>query len=146
MKKTSDLSRAARILLFDENNKHVPIQGNSMSPLLRHNQKVRIVPFDGLLKRGHCYVFIYNGSLVVHRLVGAAKSVAIFMGDKSCSREEVSVDHVLGEVAVQQNALSILLINTITAFLVDVLEFMPFNLRLRKYLVLIINTFGGVDS
>jgi Peptidase S24-like len=84
----------------------LPVNGNSMAPLLRHNRtiEVRAVAPAASLTRGEIYVFRSASKLVVHRFVCINKGRAVFSGDNRTAVEIVDQNEIVGRCEVRQHA------------------------------------------
>ena len=71
-----------------EKKEHI-VSGSSMQPLLCHGQKVLLSPCKDKLNIGHIYVFLFNGKLLMHRLITLKQNMAVFMGDYSFRVEKI---------------------------------------------------------
>jgi hypothetical protein len=71
------------------------IQGNSMEPLLREGDSIKV--FNVIfLKPGECYIFKHNGKMMIHRLAGKHREDYFFIGDNSNCFEKVKRDQIYG--------------------------------------------------
>ena len=77
-----------------KNIKIFSISGTSMYPLYRDGDIVIGKVFDGNLKRGACYGFVYNNKRVFHRFIGKRKRNLIFSGDNTSFYESVNENEV----------------------------------------------------
>lgn len=78
------------------------IQGNSMEPLLKEGDSVRIFNVTSL-KSGDCYIFKHNGKMIIHRLAGKIGEDYYFIGDNSNSFEKVTREQVYGHLYGNHN-------------------------------------------
>ncbi len=71
------------------------IKGNSMEPLLRDGDLVRICKTT-CFKTGDCYIFKNNDKLLLHRLAHRCGDYFYFIGDNSNNFEKVSREQICG--------------------------------------------------
>lgn len=74
----------------------VHITGSSMEPTIRRNDVIEVRRNEGI-RPGNCYLFLFDGVLLLHRCISCAKTTGYFMGDSSGSIEAVENDSVLAE-------------------------------------------------
>lgn len=79
---------------------HVQINGRSMEPTVRHGQQITVRRPSKLIV-GNCYLFNYQDTLQLHRLITRTKKTAYFMGDNSNCIERIATDAILAEPVVQ---------------------------------------------
>jgi signal peptidase I len=73
------------------------VAGGSMRPTVHHGQKIALSPLSTNFIIGHIYIFIYNGRLLMHRLIAMQGQCAYFMGDHSFVVEKIPVTAVVAE-------------------------------------------------
>lgn len=84
-------------LIAEQGSMVFSIQGNSMEPLLREGDSVRIFNMTSL-KPGDCYIFKLNGKMIIHRLAGKIEEDYYFIGDNSNSFEKVTREQIFGHL------------------------------------------------
>ena len=85
--------------------------GNSMLPSVRHGQILTLCPVGAEFFIGHIYIFIYDGRLLMHRLVAVQGNEAIFMGDHSSGMERVHQSAIIAKFDANYRFLPLSLIN-----------------------------------
>jgi hypothetical protein len=112
------LQRAAALFFHSANGSIVNVQGSSMWPSIRNDQKVDIVYDPATLLPGTCYAFLFNDRILVHRFVCFEKGKALFIGDRSLVFEAVPPESIIGRILLKQHRsiiLAITCINTLFA-------------------------------
>jgi hypothetical protein len=111
----------------------LPVQGNSMHPLLQDGQMVPITMVDNAapLRCGDIYAFAWDNRLVIHRFVIMKKDRAVFAGDNRPFHEVVDRSDVVGRYGIRHSALVQLVITTINVLFLSlpVLRNMSFLLK-----------------
>ncbi len=98
-------------LLFEGAAATLPVYGNSMRPLFRHDQVVTVLPLPGTrLKRGMCCVYFHQNHLIMHRLIHHSKKDTFFIGDNTWWIDKVAPDKIVGYVPVQNHPVNDMLI------------------------------------
>ncbi len=81
----------------------IPVRGNSMRPLLREGDQVKVLHGPTDLRRGNIVVYQYEGALIIHRLIkrsGAAGEIQYLMkGDNAAGIDPaIPARKILGRV------------------------------------------------
>ena len=97
----------------------MPVKGNSMWPLLKDGQNVKVSAIKKPLKRGKCYLFVYKNQLYMHRLLKVSNSQACFIGDYSEKTEEVPLDAIIGELENKQSWIALFIVNVINSIYIN---------------------------
>jgi hypothetical protein len=109
-------SDAVRTFFFENQSRQCFVYGNSMEPFLSYGQTVEIVQCSGLLEKGHCYAFIAENTLTIHRFVKkTGKEGALFAGDNCLFPDRVALSDVVGELSPCQSRGSLIIISTINS-------------------------------
>ena len=109
-------SEAVRMFFFENKSKQCLVYGNSMEPFLSYGQEVEIVPCTGPLEKGHCYAFITESTLTIHRFVKmAGNDSAFFAGDNCLFLDRVALSDVVGELSPCQDRGILSIISTINS-------------------------------
>jgi hypothetical protein len=84
----------------------LPVQGNSMYPVLKEGQTVSIEKLDARtkLRPGEVYAFKSGGDLVAHRFVKMSAGRAVFAGDNRAFPEAVERHDIVGHCEVRRIA------------------------------------------
>jgi len=102
------------------------VQGNSMEPLLKEGDSVRIFNVTSL-KPGDCFIFKYNGKMIIHRLAGKIGEYYYFIGDNSSSFEKVSREQIFGVLGCNsKNNKAMQLIRIINWLYLQIMKWRPF--------------------
>jgi hypothetical protein len=135
-------SDAVRTFFFETRSRQCLVYGNSMEPFLSFGQTVEIVPCTGPLDKGHCYAFITENTLTIHRFVKmAGNESAFFAGDNCLFFDQVALSDVVGELSPCQNRgiLSIIgTINSLFCILMQCFREIPLLNRLRRRIIRLI--------
>ena len=124
--------------LFEVWPSQLPISGNSMRPCYFDGQRVCIKPIHSQkLTSGRCYIYQNRGSLVIHRLVHAFSTYALFAGDANITIEYVNLDTIIGITEDNNNLVLMALIAFVNYFFLPFKNF-NFIFRLRKFILKII--------
>jgi hypothetical protein len=104
-------SEAIKAFFFENKTRQCIVYGHSMEPFLSFGESIEIMPYAGLLKKGHCYAFITGTTITIHRFIkNLNNEYALFAGDSSLLCDCVPLANVIGELSPCQNncALSII--------------------------------------
>lgn len=94
-------------LFFAGNNeRYLTVRGNSMWPMLKDGQRVKIAKIKRPLKIGRCYLFVYKNLLYTHRLFRISDNKTCFIGDYSGKIEEIPVEAIIGELKYDQKRIT----------------------------------------
>jgi hypothetical protein len=105
------LQEAIGQFFFSENPISVRVFGSSMLPVVNDGSRVDVIPCPQSLRSGQCYVFLFNGSLLLHRLVFATRRTAFFIGDNTGRLERVVRQDIIGEAMFEYPAFRLLMVN-----------------------------------
>ncbi len=114
---------------------YIPIRGNSMFPFLTDGQKEKASPIEHPLKWGKCYVFLFNNSIYVHRLLKIEESKAVFIGDNTFKTETVPLEAIIGELNIHQDIFFINSISIVNTLFYRIMGILPLCNILRKFLI-----------
>lgn len=113
----NSIPNAAKIFFFENKIKECFIYGNSMEPFLSYGEKVKIIPYNGQLKKGHCYAFISKNNLAMHRFIKMeGNKKALFVGDNCLFFDHINISDVIGELFSYQNQSVLCLLSLINIF------------------------------
>jgi hypothetical protein len=122
-------SEAIRQFIFFEEGRGgeacIRIEGHSMQPFLRSGQMVRVSPYTSTLQIGHCYGFLFNNNLLLHRLVFFSGENAYFIGDSGRYFEKVPRKNIVAELSMKYKRTALLMIT--------LANYIYFLLALYKY-------------
>ena len=119
--------------IFAENNaRYFSVKGNSMWPLLKDGQRVRITTIKKPLKKGKCYLFAYKNALYIHRMLKVTGRKACFIGDYSEKIEEVPIESIIGELDSSQNRIVLFIFNLINWIYINTAPGLFRRMRIRN--------------
>lgn len=81
----------------------IKVTGHSMWPFFKDRKTVVTLSKVTKIKKGDVYLFIYNSSYVLHRLIKVKGDKLIFRGDGNVIKEEVMKPKVLAVVKSYHN-------------------------------------------
>jgi hypothetical protein len=140
-------SEAVRTFFFENKSKQCLVYGNSMEPYLSYGQEVEIVPCTGPLEKGHCYAFITESTLTIHRFVKmAGKDSAFFAGDNCLFFDRVALSDVVGELSPCQDRGILSIINTINNLFCVLVQWFREILALNRMRRRIVRTIIGFEK
>ena len=126
-------------VIFNNNEGYLTVHGNSMWPLLKDGQRVRVSIVKKPLKKSKCYLFIYKNSLYIHRLFEIQNDRVLFIGDYSEKIEEVSKEAIVGELKLDQNRLILFVLSVLNDIFIKIAPGFLKGLRIRKKIFSIIS-------
>jgi hypothetical protein len=107
-------SEAIRQFIFFEEGRGgeacIRIEGHSMQPFLQDGQMVYVSPYTGMPRIGHCYGFLFNNNLLLHRLVFFSKKNAYFIGDSGRYFEKVPRKNIVAVLSIKYKRTALLMI------------------------------------
>lgn len=101
-----------------ESYKLFKIKGNSMFPLLKNNDTIRIKPLKEEPKVGNCYVFQYHSDLYIHRLLRRENNQYTFLGDNTDNYHTVPRESIKGVPCISENKTIRWIINIINKYFI----------------------------
>ena len=119
-------------ILAGNNERYLAVKGNSMWPLLKDGQRVRITTIKKPLKKGKCYLFAYKNALYIHRLFELSDEKACFIGDYSEKIEEVPLEAIIGEMEHNQNRITLFILNLINSIYINTVPGIFRRMRIRN--------------
>jgi len=134
---------AARALLFGGGPPVITLSGMSMYPTFTPGDRIFIETVPAEPIPGHCYVFLYQGNLNVHRLVRIDEQNAIFWGDHSLLPDRIRRDQIVAAVRRRQPALATRLLLLTNGLFIQLTEWQAWMSRVRIWLVYLICKGGG---
>lgn len=89
-------------ILASGRNLEIYVSGNSMEPLIRDGDTIRIAYFPNYVV-GDVVVFVYDCKILVHRILKIDNGRIYCKGDNSFRLERISSDEILGKVIMVNN-------------------------------------------
>jgi len=127
--------KAIADFLFTDPSPKLQVFSNSMQPLLSAGQQITILPLRQPLTCGKCYIFIYKGKLLIHRLIKVMNNKAVFIADSAQKKEAVPIDAVIAEPAFKQRWIIILIISWLNRLFYTLIKIFPDSAKLRVKIV-----------
>lgn len=119
--------------LLQKQDVKIKVTGKSMWPFFKDRKTVVTLTKVKDIKKGEVYLFIYNSSYVLHRLVKIKKDVLIFRGDGNVIKEEVTRSKVLAVVKSYQNKKDINTSNRFYKLRVFLYRLLPRRITLKLF-------------
>jgi RNase P subunit RPR2 len=127
--------KAIADFLFADPVPTLQVYSNSMQPLLAAGQQIKILPLRKPLTCGKCYIFIYKGKLLIHRLMKVINDTAVFIADSAQKKEEVPIDAVIAEPALKQRRMIISVIGLLNQVSYTLIKVFPGFAKVRIKIV-----------
>jgi hypothetical protein len=127
-----DYSFIKPLIFAEKNERYFSVKGNSMWPLLKDGQRVKITAIRKPFKRGKCYLFVNKNVLYIHRLLRIYDKKAFLIGDYSEKIEEVPLEAIIGEFEYNQNGVTLFILNLLNWIYINTVPGIFRRMRLRN--------------